>query len=81
MKSAKGDYEICKMNHGIREDLLNFLSFYTLVIYHVFTTRSNKCTSKILKYSKLTQILITIVDTFLLTGTTLIPLININLII
>ena len=76
MKSPKGDYEICKMNLGIREDLLNFLSFYTLVIYHVFTTRSNKCTSKILEYSKLTQILITIVDT----GTTLIPLININLI-
>ena len=30
----------------IREDLFNFLSFYTLIIYHVFTTRSIKCTSK-----------------------------------
>ena len=30
-----------------REDLLNFLSFYTLVIFHVFFSRSNKCTSKV----------------------------------
>ena len=29
---------------GTREVQLNFLSFYTIVIYYVFTTRSNKCT-------------------------------------
>ena len=32
---------------GTGEDLLNFLSFYTLVIYHVIISRSNKCTSKV----------------------------------
>ena len=31
---------------GTKEDLLIFLFFNTLVIYHVFTHRSNKCTSK-----------------------------------
>ena len=50
MKSPKEDYEIQKSvvsDPGTREDLLNFLSFYTDVIYHVFTTRGKKCTSKI----------------------------------
>jgi len=48
MKSPKEDYEICKKLYpGTRVDRRNFLSFYTLVIYHVFTTRSNKCTSKV----------------------------------
>ena len=50
MKSPKEDYKIRKSvasKPGTREDLLIILSFYTLVIYHVFTSRSNKCTSKI----------------------------------
>ena len=50
MKSPKEDYNIRKsvaLDSGPREDLLIFLSFYTLVIYHVFTSRSNKCTSKV----------------------------------
>ncbi len=50
MKSLKVDYEIRKSvvsDFGTRKDLLNFLSFYTLVIYHVNISRSNKCTSKI----------------------------------
>ena len=37
---------------GTKEDLLIFLFFYTLVIYHVFTSRSNKCTSKPLFFSQ-----------------------------
>ena len=48
--SLKVDYEIRKSvvsDLGTRKDLLNFLSFYTLVIYHVNISRSNKCTSKI----------------------------------
>ena len=54
MKSPKEDYEIRKIrvsDPGIREDLLNFLSFYKLVIYHVITTRSSKCTSKVCSFS------------------------------
>ena len=50
MKSPKEDYEIRKSvvsNLGTREDLLNFLFFYILVIYHVIISRSNKCTSKV----------------------------------
>ena len=46
MKSPKEDYEIRKLvvsDPGTREDLLIFLSFSLLVIYHVFITRSNKC--------------------------------------
>ena len=35
------------LESGTREDLLNFLSFQTLVIFHVFTIRSNKCTTKV----------------------------------
>ena len=50
MKSPKEDYEIRKSvgsDLGTREDLLNFLFFYILVIYHVIISRSNKCTFKI----------------------------------
>ena len=50
MKSPKEDYEIRKSvvsDLETREDLLNFLFFTTLVIYHVIISRSNKCTSKI----------------------------------
>jgi hypothetical protein len=50
MKSPKEDYEIRKSvvsDPGTGEDLLNFLSFYTLVIYHVIISISNKCTSKV----------------------------------
>ena len=50
MKSPKEDYEIRKgvvSDLGTREDQLNYLSFYTLVIYHVIISRSNKCTSKV----------------------------------
>jgi len=46
----KEDYIIRKsvaLDSGSREDQLIFLYFYTLVIYHVFTSRSNKCTSKV----------------------------------
>ena len=46
MKSPKEDYEIRKSvvsDLRTREDLLNFFSFYTLVIYHVIISRSNKC--------------------------------------
>ena len=32
---------------GTREDLLIFLTSSLLVIYHVFISRSNKCTSKV----------------------------------
>ena len=39
--------KLVALDSGPREDLLIFLSFHTLVIYHVFTSRSNKCTSKI----------------------------------
>ena len=49
MKSPKEDYEIRKSvvsDLRSREDQLNYLSFYTLVIYHVIISRSNKCTSK-----------------------------------
>ena len=49
MKSPKEDYEIRKrvaLDSGIREDLIIFLSFYTVVIYNVFRYRSNECTSK-----------------------------------
>ena len=46
MKSPKEDYEIMS-DLGTRDDLLNFFSFYTLVIYHVIIFRSNKCTSKV----------------------------------
>ena len=49
MKSPKEDYEIRKSvvsEPGTGEDLRNFLPFYTLVIYHVIISRSNKCTSK-----------------------------------
>ena len=49
MKSPKEENEIRKSvvsDPGTGEDLLNFLSFYTLVIYHVIISRSNKCTSK-----------------------------------
>ena len=46
MKSPKEDYEIHKsVDLGTREDLVNLFSFYTLVIYHVIISRSNKCTS------------------------------------
>ena len=51
MNSPKEDYEIRKRvesDPGTREDLLNFLFFYTLFMYYLFTTRSNKCTSKFL---------------------------------
>ena len=34
-------------NLGTRENLLNFLFFYALVIYYVIISRSNKCTSKV----------------------------------
>ena len=50
MKSPKEDYKIRKSESwdpGTREDLLIFLSFNKLVIYHVFMSRSNKCTSKV----------------------------------
>ena len=53
MKSPKEDYEIRKSvvsDPGTGEDLLIFLSFYTLVIKYVFISRSNKCTSKILLF-------------------------------
>ena len=53
MKSPKEDYKIRKSvvsDPGTREDLLIFLSFNTLVIYHVFISKSNKCTSKISFY-------------------------------
>ena len=46
----KEDYEIRKSvvsDLGTREDLLIFFSFYTLVIYHVIISRSNKCTSNV----------------------------------
>ena len=49
MKSPKENSEIRKSvvsDLGTREDLLNFLFFYILVIYHVIISRSNKCTSK-----------------------------------
>ena len=46
MKSPKEDFEIMS-DLGTTEDLLNFFSFYTLVIYHVIIFRSNKCTSKV----------------------------------
>ena len=49
MKSPKKDYEIRKSvvsEPGTGEDLRNFVPFYTLVIYHVIISRSNKCTSK-----------------------------------
>ena len=46
MKSPKEDHEIMS-DLGTREDLLNFFSFYTLVIYHVIIFRSYKCTSKV----------------------------------
>ena len=55
IKSPKEDYEIRKSvvsDPGTGEDLLNFLSFYTLVIYHVIISRSNKCTSKVYSYNK-----------------------------
>ena len=44
--------KLVESDPGTREDLLNLLSFYTLVIYqyHVFTTRSNKCSSKIYNF-------------------------------
>ena len=44
MKSPKEDYEIRKRVESdpeTREDVLNFFSFYALVIYYVFITRSN----------------------------------------
>ena len=51
MKSPKEDYEIRKSvvvsNFGTREDLLIFFPFITFVIYNVFISRSNKCTSKV----------------------------------
>ena len=50
MKSPKEDQEIRKSvvsDPGTGEDLLNFLSFDTLFIYHVSINRSNKCTSKV----------------------------------
>ena len=50
MKSPKEDYEIRKWvvsDPETGEDLLIFLSFITLVIYHVFTSRSKKITSKV----------------------------------
>ena len=43
-KSPNEDYEICKR---VVSDLLIFLSFITLIIYNVFTSRSNKCTYKV----------------------------------
>ena len=55
MKSPKEDYEIRKSvvsDPGTGEDLLNFLSFYTLVIYHVIISISNKCTSKVVTPDK-----------------------------
>ena len=51
MKSPKEDYKIRKSvvsDLGTREDLLNFLFFYILVIYHVIISRNNKCTSKVM---------------------------------
>ena len=54
MKYPKEDYKIRKpvvSDPGNREDVIIFLSFYTLVIYHVFISRSNKRTSKL--YTKL----------------------------
>ena len=51
-KFPKEVYKIRKsgaLDSGPREDLLILLSFYTLVIYHVFTSRSNKCTSNTFK--------------------------------
>ena len=56
MKSPKKDYKIRKwvvLDSGTREDLLIFLSFYTVVIYHVYTSRSNKCTYKLSIFSGL----------------------------
>ena len=44
------DYKFRKWvvsDSGTREDLLISRSFSTLVIYHVFTSRNNKCTSKV----------------------------------
>ena len=46
MKSANRS-----VGSGTREDLLILLSFTTLFIYHVFISRSNKCTSKIFIYT------------------------------
>ena len=44
------DYKIRKpvaSDSGTREDLLILISFNRLVIYNVFLSRSNKCTSKV----------------------------------
>ena len=50
MKSPQEDYNIRiskALDSGPRKDLLIFISFYSLVIYYVFTSRSNKCTSNL----------------------------------
>ena len=51
-KSPKEDYEIFKK---VVSDLLIFLSFITLIIYNVFTSRSNKCTSVVTPDNKRTM--------------------------
>jgi len=61
-KSSKEDYEIRKSvvsDPRTREDLLNFFSFYTLVIYHVFISRHNKFTSKecSIRFKRISEIL------------------------